>query len=74
MNIDQIASEALRLGSKDRAMLAETIWESLEEPYVRSPDISDKEALALAKQRDEEIEQGNVSPLSHTSLMSKLRR
>jgi len=73
MNIDQIASEALRLGSKDRAMLAETIWESLEEPYVRSPDISDKDALALAKQRDQEIEQGNVQPLSHTSLMSKLR-
>jgi len=30
MNIDQLASEALRLDPKDRAVLAETIWESLE--------------------------------------------
>lgn len=29
MNIDQIASEVLRLSPHDRAMLAQTIWESL---------------------------------------------
>ena len=34
MNIDQIASEALRLDPKDRALLVETIWESLEDSYA----------------------------------------
>lgn len=73
MNIDQIAIEALRLSSQDRAILAETIWESLEDPYVLSSDISDEEAIALAKQRDKEIEMGDVTPLSHKELMNRLR-
>ncbi len=73
MNIDQIASEALRLNSQERAMLAETIWESLEDPYVLFSDISDDEAVILAKQRDEDIERGEVSPLSHKELMDRLR-
>jgi hypothetical protein len=73
MNIDQIASEALRLSSQDRAILAETIWESLEDPYLLSADISDEDAVALAKQRDEEIERGDAVPLSHRELMNRLR-
>ncbi len=74
MNIDQIASEALRLSSQDRAILAETIWESLEDPYVLSSDISDADAIALAKRRDKEIESGDVVPLSHKELMNRLRK
>ncbi|MGZ5012037.1 MAG: addiction module protein [Methylobacter sp.] len=73
MCIDQIASDALRLSPHDRAMLAQTIWESLEDPYIVSPELSDEEALTLAKQRDAEIESGEVEPLSHTQLMSRLR-
>lgn len=73
MGIDQIASEALRLSPHDRAMLAQTIWESLETPYLAASDMSDDEAIALAKQRDAEIENGEVEPLSHTQLMSRLR-
>ena len=72
MKLDQIASEALRLSSHDRAALAETIWESLEDPYISSSDLSDKEAIALAKQRDDEIERGEVMPLSHKELMKRL--
>lgn len=48
MNIDQIASEDLKLNQDD-------------------------EAIALAKQRDREIENGLVQPLSHSQLMSNLR-
>ena len=73
MNIDQIAIEALRLSSQDRAILAETIWESLEDPYCLSSVISDEEAIVLAKQRDEEIEIGDVAPLPHKELMNRLR-
>ena len=72
-SIDQIASEALRLSPHDRAALAQTIWESLEAPYLVATDMSDDEAVFLAKQRDMEIENGVVEPLSHKQLMSKLR-
>lgn len=73
MNIDNIASEALRLDPYDRAVLAETIWESLEDPYIIPCELSDNEAIALAGKRDEEIEHGNVTPLSHQELMKRLR-
>ena len=74
MNLDKIASEALRLNPRDRAVLAEAIWESLEDPYFISKDMSEEEALTLAKQRDEEIERGEVVPLSHKRLMDRLQK
>ena len=73
MNIDQIASEALKLNPHDKALLAQTLWESLDTPYLVDTEISDEEAIALAKQRDSEIENGLVQPLSHSQLMSNLR-
>ncbi len=74
MNIDQIASEALRLDPKDRALLAETIWESLEDSYAVGLDISDEDAVKLATQRDAEIESGEEIPITHKELMDRLRR
>ncbi len=53
-------------------MLAQTIWESLDAPS-QAGDLSDDEAINLAKKRDSEMENGAVTPLSHTQLMSKLR-
>jgi hypothetical protein len=73
MNVEQIASEALKLAPHDKALLAQSLWESLEAPYLTDTDISDDEAIALAKQRDKEIENGLVQPLSHSQLMSNLR-
>jgi hypothetical protein len=74
MNIDRIASEALKLDPKSRAILAETIWESLEDPYLESSDVTDEESISLAIKRDKEIENGTVTPLSHKELMERLRR
>lgn len=73
MSLDQIASQALQLTSRDRAILAETMWESLEDPYVIPSEMSDDAALALARTRDQEITQGHVEPLSHHELMTRLR-
>ncbi len=74
MNLDKIASEALRLNPRERAILAEAIWESLEDPYFIPNDMSEKEALALAKQREKDIEKGEAVPLSHKELMGRLRK
>jgi len=73
MTIDQIAGDVLRLSPHDRAMLAEILWESLEDPYLQSTGLSDQKAVALAQQRDQEIEQGKIRHLSHAQLMTKLR-
>ena len=74
MSIDQIASEALRLSPQDRAMLAETLWESLEAPFTLSSDISEEEAVLLAKNRNNDIETGEVNPISHKELIKRLRK
>jgi len=73
MSIDQIALEALRLPPRERAVLAASLWESIEDPYVLAADRSDDAAIALALVRDGELESGIVSPLSHAELMTRLR-
>lgn len=74
MNVDELAPEALKLPIRDRAFLAAFLWESLEDPYSLTVDFDDEEALALAEKRDQEIESGVVSSISHTDLMAQLRR
>ena len=74
MNIDQIAREALQLDTHDRTILAETIWESLENLYVVDAGNSDGNSIRLAKQRDDEIANHFVEPLSHKELMGRLYR
>jgi putative addiction module component (TIGR02574 family) len=73
MSIDQIASEALRLSPKERALLAESLWESLKDPYRVMHEPDESAAVALALERDRQMEAGEVRPLSHDELMAKLR-
>jgi len=72
MSIDQIAAEALRLPPRQRALLAESLWESLADPG--ETEASDADAIALALERDRQIEAGEVKPISHEEMMSRLRR
>ena len=74
MSVDQIAAEALRLSPKERALLAESLWESLEDPYEERTEMDDVQAIGLALERDRQIESGEVQPLSHDELMASLRR
>lgn len=74
MSIEQIAAEALRLSPKQRALLAESLWESLGDPFEASTDIDDAETLRLAIERDRQIEAGEVKPISHEELMARLRQ
>ncbi len=73
MHIDEISSEALKLKAHDRALLAEIIWESLDDPFCKTNDISDDEAIQLSIKRNNEIESGKVKPIAHHELMNKLR-
>lgn len=74
MSIDQIAAEALKLTPKQRALLAESLWESLADPFESREDLDDTTTLALAIERDRQIESGEVQPVSHVDMMARLRR
>jgi putative addiction module component (TIGR02574 family) len=73
MTVDSIAPEALKLPLYDRIQLAASLWESIEDPYTLSADMSDEDAIALSLSRDAEIESGEVSAISHSDLMARLR-
>ncbi len=74
MSINQIAPEALRLPTKERALLAATLWESIQDPYQLAVDLEDDEAVSLAVLRDREIESCEVTALSHEEFMKRVRK
>jgi putative addiction module component (TIGR02574 family) len=74
MSIDQLVSEALRLPVKQRALLAESLWESLEDSFEGSVVSDDAAAMSLALERDRQIETGEVKAVSHDEMMARLRR
>jgi putative addiction module component (TIGR02574 family) len=74
MNINQIAAEALRLPPQERAMLAESLWESLTDPFKNPAAADDADAVALAMERDRQLDAGEVQPVSHEEMMARLRR
>lgn len=41
---------------------------------MNEDDIDEDEAFALSEKRDAEMESGEVTPLSHSELMSRLRK
>lgn len=73
MSIDQITAEALRLSPSQRAMLAESLWESLSDPFDAA-QADESSTIQLAAERDRQIEAGEVQAFSHEELMSRLRR
>lgn len=74
MSIDQIASEALKLPPRERALLAASLWESIEDPFELAVKFDDEAVLKLAEERDQEIEGGRVTAVTHQDLMQRLRR
>ncbi len=74
MKLEELAPEALRLPTKDRVLLAASLWESIDDPYDLAVSYDDDEAISLAMKRDDEIESGKVKALSHSELMNRLRR
>jgi putative addiction module component (TIGR02574 family) len=74
MNIDQISDEALRLPVRERALLAASLWESIEDPFDLAAGMDEDKALELAEERDREIESGLVTAIPHEELMRRLRQ
>jgi putative addiction module component (TIGR02574 family) len=73
MSIEQIAAEALRLPPKERALLAESLWESLVDPFKVPASADEAEAIAVALERDRQLESGEMQPVTHEEMMARLR-
>ncbi len=74
MSIDQLTAEALRLPARERALLAGSLWDSLGDPPDASNEKDDAAVVALALEREREIESGRVKAVSHEEIMAKFRR
>ena len=72
MIIDQIAPEAIKLPTREGALLAASLWESIEDPFELSVSLDDEAALNLAEERDREIESGKVTAVFQEELMQRL--
>ncbi len=55
-------------------MLAESLWESLEDPFEAGSEADEAAAVALAIERDRQIESGEVRAVTHEEMMVRLRR
>jgi heme-degrading monooxygenase HmoA len=71
---DQLEAELLRLPPRDRERLALAAWESLEDltAWLADPE-TDREGIAVARERDAQIESGQVPPLSHEEFLRRIR-
>ena len=73
MSFDQIVAEALRLPVQQRALVAASLWESIEDPFELRVQMDDATATALAIERDRQMEAGEVTPILHDEMMARLR-
>ena len=67
MSLDQLLAEAMRLPATEKALLARSLWESLGDPFRSGED--EHEGLKLALERDQEIQTGRATAISHEELM-----
>jgi len=74
MGSDRIASEALRLSPRERALLAGSLWQSLEDPFAAPAEMADVTAVAPALEQDKQIEAGQVEAVPYSEMMARLRR
>jgi len=57
---------------RERALLAASLWESIEHPFELTVDYDDEAALNLAEERDQEIESGRVQAVLHQDFWQKV--
>ena len=65
MSLAEVEKQALALSEKERGLLAAALLETLPPPGT---DVSDEEVWA----REEEIESGQVQPISHEELLRRV--
>lgn len=71
---DRLEADVLSLPARDRERLALIVWESLagDDAWLSDPS-TDPEGVVIARARDEEIESGQVEPLSQEEFLKRTR-
>jgi putative addiction module component (TIGR02574 family) len=64
----------LKLPTRERALLAASLWESIDDPYELPADIDDAAAVKLAQERYLAMENGQVAAVSHEEMMRRVRK
>jgi len=70
MSTQQLTSEAMALPISERVFLAQALWQSINAGLESAKD---REALAEAIRRDEEISSGGVQGRNHEEVMRAAR-
>jgi len=71
MSTQQLTSEAMALPIAERVSLAQALWQSIDEGLVAAKE---REAVAEARRRDEELSSGKVIGRTHDEVMQAARR
>jgi putative addiction module component (TIGR02574 family) len=71
MSTQQLTSEAMALPITERVSLAQALWQSIDPGLAAAKD---REAVAEAIQRDEELSSGVVQGRTHEEVMLAARR
>ncbi len=71
MSTNQLTSEALALPISERVSLAQALWQSID---AGLGEAKDREAVAGAIRRDEELSSGAVPGRTHEEVMQAARR
>jgi putative addiction module component (TIGR02574 family) len=74
MSKRELTAKVLALSLDDRVELAEALWQSIAEGAVSDPTAEEREALGLAKSRDQELADGEVAGRTHHEVMEAARR
>jgi putative addiction module component (TIGR02574 family) len=71
-DFERLASTALKLPTRQRAKLAQALWDSIDSKPTDVP--LNKETLAQIKRRDREMSEGNIRCRTHAQVMRAARK
>ena len=71
-NASQVTNEALSLPLNDRVRLAQELWASLHPP--RDGEADEASPISKAKERDQEIANGEVEGVQHREALAQARK
>jgi len=74
MSREQLTQAVMALPLPERILLAQDLWQSIDEGQVSSGPAEEREALAEAQRRDAELSSGDVVGRTHEQVMETMRR
>lgn len=74
MSREQLTQAMMALPLAERVSLAQDLWQSIDEGSVSNGTAEEREALAEARRRDDELSSGVVDGRTHEQVLETMRR